>query len=40
LMKKLFTETLNEEEKVKFARLWQERVAKILEYFDKVITIK
>ena len=40
LMKKLFTETLNEEEKVTFGRLWQARVAKILEYFDKVITIK
>ena len=40
LMQKLFTETLNEEEKVTFGRLWQARVAKILEYFDKVITIK
>jgi hypothetical protein len=40
LMQKLLTETLNAEEKVLFSRLWQARVGKILEYFDKVITIK
>lgn len=40
LMKKLLTGTLNTEEKVLFSHLWQARVGKILEYFDKVITIK
>lgn len=40
LMKKLLTGTLDSEEKVLFSQLWQARVGKILEYFDKVITIK
>lgn len=40
LMQKLLTETLNAEEKMLFSRLWQARVGKILEFFDKVITIK
>ncbi|WP_263833385.1 FmdE family protein [Sulfurospirillum oryzae] len=40
LMQKLFTEMLSEEEKEIFRALWQARVGKILENFDKVITIK
>lgn len=40
LMKKILTGVLNHEEKVTFGALWQARVAKILENFDKVITIK
>ena len=40
LMQKLLTKTLDESEKVLFRELWQKRVAKILENFDKVITIK
>ena len=40
LMKKLLTGTLDSEEKVLFSQLWQARVGKILEYFDKVISIK
>jgi|GEM_PF-5983015 len=40
LMQKLLAKTLNETEKVLFRELWQERVGKILENFDKVITIK
>ena len=40
LMKKILTGVLNQEEKVTFKELWQARVAKILENFDKVITIK
>lgn len=40
LMKKILTGVLNQEEKATFKELWQARVAKILENFDKVITIK
>lgn len=40
LMKKLLSEALNGEEKALFHTLWQERVGKILENFDKVITLK
>jgi len=40
LMQKLFTGVLNAEEKATFSGMWQARVAKILENFDKVITIK
>lgn len=40
LMQKLFTGVINEEEKAIFSGMWQARVAKILENFDKVITIK
>jgi len=40
LMKKILTGVLNQEEKATFSALWQARVAKILENFDKVITIK
>ncbi|MFB1009416.1 MAG: hypothetical protein QMB85_10050 [Sulfurospirillum sp.] len=40
LMKKILTGVLSQEEKVAFGTLWQARVAKILENFDKVITIK
>jgi len=40
LMQKMLTGVLNEDEKVMFSNLWQERVGKILENFDKVITIK
>lgn len=40
LMPKFFQHTLSASEKVTFQVLWQQRVAKILENFDKVITIK
>ena len=40
LMKKLLMGVMSEEEKVQFRSLWQTRVAKILENFDKVIVIK
>ncbi|ACZ13255.1 hypothetical protein [Sulfurospirillum deleyianum] len=40
LMPKLFTSLLTPEEKALFATLWQERVAKILENFDKVILLQ
>lgn len=40
LMQKILTGVLSAEEKVTFSDLWQGRVAKILENFDKVITIK
>ncbi len=39
LMSKLFTKTLGEEEKELFRELWQEKVRKILENFDKVIEL-
>ena len=39
MMPKLFTSLLTPEEKALFARLWQERVVKILENFDKVILL-
>lgn len=40
LMKKLLMGTLDEVEKMTFSTLWQARVGRILENFDKVITIK
>jgi hypothetical protein len=40
LMKKLFSGVLTVEEKAVFSRIWQRRVAQILENFDKVIVIK
>lgn len=40
LMQKFFQHTLSTSEKVTFQMLWQQRVAKILENFDKVIIIK
>lgn len=40
LMRQLFSGLLTDEQKVTFSRLWQARVAQILENFDKVITIK
>ena len=40
LMQKFFQHALSTSEKVTFQTLWQQRVAKILENFDKVIIIK
>lgn len=40
LFSKLLTQSLTQEEKKLFAQLWQERVRKILENFDRVIALK